>query len=846
MPRNLTRRWGLAGAILLLAGPATFADAREPVLVPPPKQVRWSGAEPLELEPDAVAIVLGSNPDVAEQCAADMLQRYVAKRFQQTWPILRGSGQEVKQESVVLLGQRTTNAWLDRLCEEKGIDLGTASPGHDGYVIEAFSLAGRNVVLVGGSDARGVLYGQDTLFQLLAEHEGRLTLRQASVRDWPTVPWRGRPQTAVVHHLQPGIMDCYVASRVNFIDLRNGVYAFQPDYQLTGKDKADIATAIADAHKRGIIVYGSVNCGVPIAKQDRVLAMFRQFISLGVDGLWLSFDDKGPGEAPEGIVLEALKLASQHGISGARIAITPPKGSYQVIGAPFNRSVMAIPGMERALWFWTALPSPGALADARSIGLEVKPSWWHNWPRPDSGFTHIGNNSLCRRSYLEVPPMSAGWHEPDYEYLADNGCHLEAVMPWGGNAWNQYYVVPVICWWGWNPEHHDWKAVRARIYDIVFGPSPVSSLVTFDDTLASAKSLFIYPWRGSCWKPLCPARLRSLDDRQEALELLAKLESVLQRIEKRRGEETVLDQTRSQTNLLGAMRTELKAGRAAATAPYPEYWWDEHQRKVLSAIYDDDTKRAEQLAAGVRERVVHSADQIGKALGFLSGVKEYAAWWTRRANLNGQGWRDLVAERRAELPQRVCGYGYYEVLISNLLKELDNVPYGRGRGGAERELRVLATVLPDGREQFRGDWLGGPYGEGGQQVAVFALHRDAYSHAGDFCELGVAIPVSGRRDRLGLLVFMNRYTKDKLGLEHVKGRWAGFCSVQLIWGDRVLWERDVGLPRDGSEWDLVRLPVVPETLAELPLRLRVVDRKNSNGMRAIVFVGPIRLVELPE
>jgi hypothetical protein len=36
--------------------------------------------------------------------------------------------------------------------------------------------------------------------------------------------------------------------------------------------------------------------------------MYREFIQLGADGLWLSFDDKGPGEEPEKLVFEALEL----------------------------------------------------------------------------------------------------------------------------------------------------------------------------------------------------------------------------------------------------------------------------------------------------------------------------------------------------------------------------------------------------------------------------------------------------------------------------------------------------------------------------------------------------------
>ena len=69
------------------------------------------------------------------------------------------------------------------------------------------------------------------------------------VRDAPVIPWRGRPQTQVRHYLRPGELDLYVLARVNFIDLRSGIYAFQPGEKL---DKADITEAIKQAHLRGI------------------------------------------------------------------------------------------------------------------------------------------------------------------------------------------------------------------------------------------------------------------------------------------------------------------------------------------------------------------------------------------------------------------------------------------------------------------------------------------------------------------------------------------------------------------------------------------------------------------
>ncbi len=839
--------WMIVGWLSGLS-PAAPGDGGHPSLVPVPTEVRWSESAPVELKDGAVAIVIGARASEPARCAADLLQRRVERRFGRRWPVLSEADDWKRHDVVLLLGERATNAWLDRLCAEKRLDLGETSPGRDGYVIDTLAADGKTIVLVGGSDARGTLYGQDTLYQLLTKRDGTLTLTPASVRDRPGVPWRGRPQTQVAHHLQPGIWDLYAISRVNFIDLRNGTYAFDAGYAFTDKDRAQIAEVIREARRRDIVVFGTVNSGVPRKDQGAVLDTFRQFIAMGVDGLWISFDDKGPGEAPEEIVAKVLELGRQHGIAGNRIATTPPKGSYQVIAAPFNGKVMKVAGMEEALWFWTPVPTPEELATARALGLKTKLSWWHNWPRPTSGFTHIEGNSTLgggRRAYIELPSMAVGWHEPRYEDLARCGESLQAVMPWGGNAWEQYCVVPVINWWGWDAERHDWRATRARVYDTVFGPSAVAAAFAFDDTLAQVKRLFVYPARTSEWNPFVPPRLRRAADREKATAMFAKLDENLRSIERHAAQETMLDPERLQKALLDPMRAEVAVGRAAAELAYPEYWWDEHQRKILNAVHDGDLARADELAAAVRDRVTQEVGQVARALAVLRSAPEYAGWWQRRAALDGKGWKALVAERQTLLSKRIGEYGWFVVVIGKLLKDLPNVPLDWGRAKANAKLRVLATVLPEAREQFRGDWIGGPYREGVLQAAAFVLNRDGSCTAGDYAELPAKLPVSGPRDRLALLVYMNCHTKDAYGLEEVPRRWAGHTCAQVLWGDKVLWEGDAGLPRNGCEWDLVRLPPIPDTVTELPLRVRVVDKRDSDGTQAIVFVGPLRLVEIP-
>jgi len=836
-------------AAIVLGALVHTASGQKPLLVPTPKEVRWRDGPAVDLLPGQVAIVLGESAGPVATTAADLLKRQVARRFGRDWPIIRESGGDGQPSVAVLLGERREHKWLDRLCRERTIALSSSEPGHDGYIIEIVHDGDRTLVIVGGSDARGVLYGQDTLFELLAMREGRLQLIPASIRDRPTVPWRGRPQTAVAHHLQPGMMDTYAIARMNFIDLRAGTYAYDADHKLTDREQEEIAAVIGEAHKRGIVVFATVNCGVPASAHEKVLALFERFIAMGADGIWLSFDDKGPGENPEGLVFDALQMARRHGICGERIAITPPKGSYQTIQTPFNRKIMNVSGMEQALWFFTRLPSAETAEQARSIGLKTLPAWWHNWPRPRSGLTHIeGASTLAsgRRAYIELPSIAVGWHEPTYEELADGGRYCQAAMPWGGNAWDPYYVVPVVGWWGWSPENPNWEGQRARIYRIVFGDSAVELAREFDNLLVPLKKLYVYPGSASEWKPIVPPHLKDPAQRDTALALIEKLEALLGRIRDKAVTATSLEEARLRSSLLEPMQAEIATARAAATLAYPEYWWDGHQRQLLEALYAGNMERADALAVAVRQRVIAEAERVGQAMAHLSPAGAYVDWWRARANLDAAGWKSMIQARRKILNARVWEYGFYSVLLSDLLKDIENPPVWWGRGRTDRQIRIVSTALPELREQFRGDWIGG-IADKVRHAAVFTIDRRSTCNAGDYSELPVRLPLGGDRRRLGLLVFMNRSTKDAFGLEETRGRWMGHAAVQLLRGEQVLWTGDVGLPREGRPWDLVRLPPIPEDHpAELSLRLRAVCLKDSDGMQAIVFVGPIRLVELPE
>ena len=59
-----------------------------------------------------------------------------------------------------------------------------------------------------------------------------------------------------------------------------------------------------------------------------------------------------------------------------------------------------------------------------------------------------------------------------------------------------------------------------------------------------------------------------------------------------------------------------------------------------------------------------------------------------------------------------------------------------------------------------------------------------------------------------------------------------------------MWRADLGIPRLLGEWFVVPLPPLADDVKTLSLRLRVEDYWSAKNNQEIVYVGPIRLLEL--
>ena len=74
--------------IIFAATITAAADVPIPTLVPAVKSVQWKRESATNVRPGSAAIVVGARATAPERAAADMLQRYVARRFNANWPVL--------------------------------------------------------------------------------------------------------------------------------------------------------------------------------------------------------------------------------------------------------------------------------------------------------------------------------------------------------------------------------------------------------------------------------------------------------------------------------------------------------------------------------------------------------------------------------------------------------------------------------------------------------------------------------------------------------------------------------------------------------------------------------------
>ena len=830
---------GLLGVLVLVFAAATGSAKQICPITPEPKEFKVAGPEYTFSAEDS-AIVIGNNKSEVDEYAAGRLQDMIVKRFGVKLEVA-SENQADKYANLILLGETTTNSMLADACKAKGIKLDGETPGFDGYIIDSVKIGQKNAVIIGGSNARGVTYGQASFFQMLVKSGDGLRFKGVSIRDWPTLKWRGRN---CAKQVDAAAYDSYVQARINFVDtLYPMVGIHDPNFTI---DHPRVIKNLAQAHKRGLYVYAVVNCAVEPALFDKVINAYDELLAMGVDGMWISFDDAGEGIDATVLTQRILKLAKERGLSYHDVVMTPPAGSYHNIETQWNKTMAGNDGFDEMTWFFTRTPCKCDVEAARQIGLKrTLPAWWHNWPRAAGGILNgpYGVSLYDKTPYFEVQPLETGWHMPSYRELSDAGANTDMVVICAAGA--EEYVMPVLGIWAWEPQRHDFNKTREAIYKFVFGPGQIEAAKKFDDDYGKLKLLFTKLRYKSKSPAMWPPKLIDPKTRPECVELVSNMERALCKLKGNAAKESMISAARLDVVYFEPMNDAVVYGKKLCGIEYPEYTFKNFSDE-MKKLTIRNKKQAQIKLEQAREQVNKQLDFIKAELGNLKYVDEYAAYWQELTSgveyyekMIERGKKKKIAERERKeqmaraFPTVVRG-DYKETLA-----KLNEAP----------KAKVLAQLQPadiaENVPTWQGEgWAAGLYTQGGVQAYAIAFDGTKTCNKGDYIQVTARLVVPKFKGKLQLQIFTAHNTKGDMKAA------IGARSSVLALGNRWAWLQDSTNSLAGNEWltlEAFASDDGPIKAGEgIDIMLHVTNTKTVNNFGSVFFVGPIRLIEVED
>ena len=559
---------------------------------------------------------------------------YAAGRLQTSLSRLAGKKYEIVNtiashaEVVFLLGEYPHDSAVADFCKREKLDTSKLTPNKDGFVIGFSATGHQQVVCVGGSNPRSVIYGQDALTWLVQEHDGGRVLQAATVCDTAKIQWRSFSWSQCNAYLGPGLLDAYADARLNCIELRDGPppmrgqFGYPANWTINGESEKNV---LKEAHRRGMFVYGVVCCGVADKDVDAVLSKYEQLLALGVDGLYISFDDPGASGDAVTLVKRVLAFAKEHGITSDRIALLPPDPDYGCVYSDFNRNMVTkVPDTAVIRWFFTKSPSAERQELVQDLGLKSPTGLFFNWPM--GGQAEALPLNHCEPSYICVPEFNDSYGRLSLDIFQNAHHSIDSVMVWVRG--HPEYLGQLIGTWSWNPADFTYQLGRKRIYTRMYGADLADKVNTFDNLLTELKHSLtrIGPcdWAQRAW------RLGDVRARPYAMHLLAKLRALQQEIAEKSPSQTLLSQDCLRNDYLGPMRTSLDWAEKLVMTDFPEQ---------VHPYFDRDYDWEKQHHTAVRYITYWKAkfdpmlDVIEQRLGKEGYAREYVEQWRKKLTI---------------------------------------------------------------------------------------------------------------------------------------------------------------------------------------------------------------------
>ncbi len=572
-------------------------------------------------------IVVAADAAEPVRYAAERLQTMLKRLVKRKYKIVTNIPSDAKL--VFRLGEFPNDSTVAEFCNREKIDTAKLTPKTDGFVIGFSTTTKPQVICVGGSNSRSVIYGQDALTMLLQEQSaGLYKLQAAKVVSIAKIQWRSFSWNRCMRYLKSGGMDAYADARLNCIELRDGSppmwgqFGYPVDWKIDGKNEKKV---LREARRRGMFVYGVVCCGVPDKDNDKVLDKFRQLIALGVDGIYISFDDPGIAGNAVALVKRILKLAKKNNISHDRIAFLPPDPDYGCIYTDFNLNIIKnIPEAADIRWFFTKSPSAERHMLVEDLGIKRPTGLFFNWPM--GGRTEAMPMYRFERSYISVPEFNDSYGRLSLDIFQNAHHYVDSAMVWVRGY--PEYLAQLLGTWAWNPEKFTYRIARKRIYSRVYGVDLADKVNTFDNLFTELKGCFerIGPWD---WAQ-CAWRLKRVKYRSYALHLISKLRRLEKEIVQKAPSRTMLSQKVLRKDYLEPMRKGLDWAELLVITDFPEYIQPNFDRDYN---WERDHHTLARYLKYWKSKMDPMLDVIEKRFGKEKHARDYVKKWRKKLTL---------------------------------------------------------------------------------------------------------------------------------------------------------------------------------------------------------------------
>lgn len=835
----------LLSCALLCLSAAVFAE--DCPMVPRPKEYRASGDTLVLGTAQTAAIVVAPGASEQELYAAGRLQTHIERRFKRTFPVLTadklgGSVKQVYEFSGTLMEDMPFNGFTIAFAERNGVDW----------------------ITIRGADMGGLIYGGEAFFDLIKKDvDGVAKVTVAAVKDWPSIPWRGRPHSVMAQQIQPGQLDAYVHARINYSDYRDN-----PDQPATVKMDARKSSmgcppgkpidtelfhrVFKEYKKRAFFVYGTVSCQLPEGDYSKLTQTFDELIQLGCDGIWVSMDDTGGGQDPVRLAQYASDYMKKTGMTGIKMMFTPGGAEYTTIDKPLNWAMAKIEPFNTGSWIFTRVPCKADYELCRKMGLKSKPAWWYNYcetsyPDPKAGFIHSSAILTTQRkdgkpSYMNLLPITPGWGYPEFENIRDADLYTDRINLWAlCGGWPAEYALGMFGQWGWNPKDCDWPRLRDSIYDYVWGPSQVAIIREFDETWVELKQLYWMPDRTSFRAPENTlVRLKSAENRAKALELLNRLDKLAAALADGSPEETAIGRERLVSQYLEPIQVSLKFARKQATLEYPEYEYADFEFQAVQIQAEKGADAANAYLSEVRAKIPPMLEKLSKELEELKDIEPVLDLWRvrlARGNTVSEIEKTKLQEKNAQWKK------FVNQPVKDFLPFIDEPSEGDltaifAKSTKPAPAGTLKTY--DAADwtcnpaMTRGAYCVGDYERNGQRAAAILLPLNTRSAPGDFGYVELNVPKPDFKDRLFAELFM-----VDTRIDH---RYYNVRFIEVLANGKVLFRRDIADPK-AEDWINMDLTEAAGNAKEIKIQVRVIEKGSVSNHTSWVFVGPVRLYQ---